>query len=234
MPTAFPAHAALVAYNLSGSAQSIQADLAALPAGHAIAIRGFTLVRWAAPAVVAPLTALTELHLIHQRQLSSSTQLEQILRPLVQLRIAGLISCKLAAVPAALPCCTQLVHLDLRSNPLAGGWQHLQPLVQLRRLLLQANDLAEVPAAIAALTALEHLRLGSPQSGWQHLRPLAQLQSFDALRCWGDAPETQLLLASEAAANLHPAAVQRMLAEPDGPLPRLLNMLAQRGLPRPV
>jgi hypothetical protein len=40
--------------------------------------------------------------------------------------------------------------------------------------------------------------------------------------------------ASEAAGNLHPAVVERMLAQPDGQLPRLLAMLAQRGLPRPV
>ncbi len=359
-------HAALIAYSLASQALLVQEDLAALPAGHAIAIRGYAVEQWAAPAVLAPLTTLTELRLFRQAQLSGS-QLEQILQRLAQLRHLIICDCQLAAIPAALSCCTQLASLSLDGSRLAAGWQHLQPLaqlqhlvlsgtdhlpaslgqltqlqhlvlsgtahlpaslgqltqlqhlvlrgaadlpaslgqltqlthlelercsnvpavshqlsalhrlqslqlsecglaevpaavsgltaltalclqhnrlaggfdhlrplVQLRQLHLQANDLDEVPAAISALTALQHLSLGYPAGGWQHLRPLAQLRSFDALRCWDNAPDTRLLLASEAAANLHPAAVQRVLDESGGDLPELLDLLAQRSLPHPI
>ncbi|KAI7841743.1 hypothetical protein COHA_004609 [Chlorella ohadii] len=195
---------ALIAYSLASQALLVQEDLAALPAGHVMAIRGYAVEQWAAPAVLAPLTTLTELRLFRQAQLSGS-QLEQILQRLAQLR-----------------------HLTI------CGFDHLRPLVQLRQLHLQANDLDEVPAAISALTALQHLSLGYPAGGWQHLRPLAQLRSFDALRCWDNAPGTRLLLASEAAANLHPAAVQRVLDESGGDLPELLDLLAQRSLPHPI
>lgn len=281
--------------------------------------------RWAVPALLAPMTALTTLELDHQIQLCSGSGLGQILQALVALQELSMSMCQLAAVPAALSRCTQLKHLNLSFNKLADGWQHLQPLaqlqhlsvsdtaflppslqqltqltgleldscsnvaafmphvaalrllrsldlmmnsltevpaevaaltaltalflcvnqlrggfdhlrplVQLRELALHNNDLAEVPAAIAALTALQTLRLDKLRAGWQHLRPLAQLQTLGV--CWRlawDAPDSDFLLASEAAANLHPAAVERMLAEPDGDLPRLLAMLEQRGLPRP-
>ncbi len=319
-------YAALVAYHLANQAGGVQADLAALPAGHVVAIRGWKAEKWATTAVLAPLTALTELQLGYQAQLNDGNQLVQILQPLGQLRNLSMTVCQLTAVPAAVSCCTQLVHLDLGRNELAGGWQHLQPLVQLQYLslshaaqlptsmpllpqltrldlsycgtvpafsdqsaalhrlraldltmcfltevpaavaaltaltLLQlgfnqlaggfdhlrplaqlqvlwlhANDLAEVPPVVAALTALQHLSLGNPQSGWQHLRPLAQLQSLDEFSgLYIDTPKSHLLLASEAAANLHPDAVQRMLAEPNGELPYLLDLLAARGLPRPV
>lgn len=317
--------AALIAYSLAGRAQQVQADLAALPAGRVVAIRHWTLEQWAAAAVLARLTALTQLQLSHQAQLSRGSQLEHILQPLVQLRELCITDCRLPAVPAALSCCTQLVHLDLSSNLLAGGWQHLQPLAQLQRLdvcdtahlpaslqqltqltrldlarcgnvpavsphlaalrLLQAlnltqcgltavpaavsaltaltslylghnrlaggfdhlrpltrlqllcmhaNGLEEVPAAVAALTALTALTLGHPPGGWQHLRPLAQLSSLDAFCFLDRAPDAHFPLASEAAANLHPAAVERMLAQPRGELPVLLNLLEQRGLPRPL
>ncbi len=324
----FPAHAALVAYNLSGSAQSIQADLAALPAAHVVAIQQWSMDQWAAPAVLSPMTALARLHLSYQIQLSRGSGLEQILQPLVQLRHLSAKSCQLAAVPAPLSGCTQLTRLDLSDNFLIGGWQHLQPLAQLQHLSLGCtaklpvsqplptqltrldllhcsnvpagsrqltalrllrhldlsecrltdvpsavstlttltglslghnrlrppggfdhlrpltrlqslglhwNGLAEVPAAISALTSLQHLSLGHPPGGWQHLRPLAQLLHLGAFKYLDvDTPESHLLVASEAAANLHPAAVQRMLAEPDGDLHVLLDMLARRGLPRPV
>lgn len=339
-------HAALIAYSLASQALLVQEDLAALPAGHVVAIRGYAVEQWAAPAVLALLTALTELRLFRQTQLSNGSQLEQILQRLAQLRHLTIFDCQLAAIPAALSSCTQLASLNLDGSRLAAGWQHLQPLaqlqhlvlsgtdhlpaslgqltqlqhlvlsgaadlpaslgqltqlthlelercsnvpavshqlsalhrlqslqlsecglaevpaavsgltaltalclqhnqlaggfdhlrplVQLRQLQLQANDLDEVPAAISALTALQELCLGYPECGWQHLRTLAQLRSFDALRCWDNAPDTRLLLASEAAANLHPAAVQRVLDEADGDLPELLDLLAQRGLPRPA
>lgn len=301
-----------------GSA-GIPADLAAAPAGQLVAIRRWTLHQWAAPAVLARLTALTELQLCHQTQLGSGSSLEQILQPLAQLRDLSITTCQLAAIPAALSGCTQLTHLSLSDNLLAGGWQHLQALLQLRHLslsgtdhlpaslpqlpqlthldlercgnvpafcnhlsalrLLQcvdlthcdltevpaavsaltaltalylghnqlaggfdyllpltrlqglwlhANDLTQVPPAVAILTALRNLSLGNPQDGWQHLRPLAQLQYLDR------APESHFPVASEAAANLHPAVVQRMLAEPKSGLPCLLDLLAQRGLPCPV
>ncbi|KAI7841744.1 hypothetical protein COHA_004610 [Chlorella ohadii] len=143
--------------------------------------------------------------------------------------------CFLTEVPAAVAALTALTLLQLGFNQLTGGFDHLRPPAQLQVLWLHANDLAEVPPVVAALTALQHLSLGNPQSGWQHLRPLAQLQSLDEFSgLYIDTPKSHLLLASEAAANLHPDAVQRMLAEPNGELPYLLDLLAARGLPRPV
>jgi hypothetical protein len=110
-------HQALATYHLAGTPNQIQACLAALPAGQVVAIRPlWDPPQWAQPSLSA-LTALTSLPLNDQTQLSSGSQLEQILQPLAQLRELFLTKCELQALPAALARCTQLTLLSLASNP---------------------------------------------------------------------------------------------------------------------
>lgn len=196
----------LVEYKPLGRLDAVRADLAALPAGQVVAIgRRWRSDLWALPATLTRLTALTRLHMSGQNQLNDSRLLGQILQPLALLRELGLSDSELAAIPAALSCCTQLTRLDLDYNELADGWQHLQPLTQLQHLVLTgAHDLAagshhlaalrllrwldlsqcglaEVPAALSALMALQHLDLSGNrfEGGFDHLRPFGQLQHLE-------------------------------------------------------
>lgn len=151
------------------------------------------------------------------------------------LSFLNLTSCGLAEVPAAVSALTALEALFLSHNRLAGGFDHLRPLARLNALYLHNNDLREVPAALSVLTALGALTLGNPEGGgWQRLRPLLKLASLDAFWHLDQAPASHLPVASEALRNLHPAAVERMLAQPDSSITRLLGLLERHGLPPPL
>lgn len=149
------------------------------------------------------------------------------------LRHLGLARCDLAEVPTWVSALTALIELNLGSNEIRGGWDHLRPLVHLERLSLFGNRFHNVPAAVSVLTALTALDLGYPSGGWFHLRPLARLASLDTLGGWQGYPEHYLELAADAAQQLHPAAVQRMMAQRRGDLRQLLAELDNLGLPRP-
>ena len=199
-PSLMPACAVNVACELpDGTEAELNTGLAALPAGQVVSVQEtYRHEYWAAPAVLAALTALTQLRLTARTQLNSSSAWETTLQPLAQLRELSLFNCQLTAVPAALSRCTLLTNLDLVCNPLTSGWQHLQlrrlylgnagdvaagschltTLSQLRYLDLGDCALSEVPAAVSALTTLTDLLLdhNALRRGFDHLRPLAQLR----------------------------------------------------------
>ena len=93
----------------------------------------------------------------------------------------------MSIAPQVLSQLTALIRLDMDSNPISSGWQHLGGMQQLEFLDVSRCSLVAVPQVLPQLTALDTLYMGGNRiaSGWQHLSllPLRELSTDDPAHC---------------------------------------------------